>query len=113
MAIKTREAGDVVIFDLEGEMILPRVEKLGLHGRVKELLRDGNRHFLVNFSKVPFMDSSGFGEFFASFLSVQNAGGKIKLESVPPRIRLVFDITAVSRLFEFFEDEETALKSFL
>lgn len=114
MAVRTREVGDVIIFDLEGEMILPDIEGFGLHRRVKEMLKAGKRHFLFNFAGMPFVDSTGVGEFLASFVSIQNTGGRLVLEKIRPKIRLVLDMTGISMLFasSIFEDEEAALKSF-
>jgi len=112
MALTTREVGKVIIFDIEGDLALPFIEEIGLHRRVKDMLGAGKRYFLVNFAGVSFMDSTRFGELFAGYLSVQNAGGKITLLMVPPKIRLVFNITGAANLFEFFEDEEPAIKSF-
>jgi anti-anti-sigma factor len=78
------------------------------------MLREGKRNFLLNYAEVPFMDSTGVGELLASYVSIQNAGGKLKLEKVNSKMRLVLDITGISILFKdsIFEDEDTAIKSF-
>ncbi|MFZ2055632.1 MAG: STAS domain-containing protein [Candidatus Aminicenantales bacterium] len=114
MALTRREVGDVIIFDIEGDMTLVTIEKIGLHRSVKEMLGKGKRHFLLNFGGVAFMDSTGVGEFLASFVSIQNTGGRLMLEKINPKIRLVLDITGISTLFEssIFEDEEAAFRSF-
>ena len=112
MALTIREVGDVIIFDIDGDLTLTTIEEIGLHRSVKEMLGKGKANFLVNFFGVPFMDSTGVGELLASFVSVQNAGGRLKLEKINPKILLVFKITGIIRLFEIFEDEETAIKSF-
>ncbi len=114
MALTMRENGKIVILDIEGDMILPRIETINLHRSVKEMLGKGKRDFLLNCSEVPFMDSTGVGELLASFVSVQNAGARLKLEKVNAKILLIFKITGIIRLFEgaIFEDEEAAVKSF-
>jgi anti-sigma B factor antagonist len=114
MALTIRESGKVVILDIEGDMILPRIEKISLHRSVKEMLGKGKKDFLLNYAEVPFMDSTGVGELLASFVSVQNAGGRLKLEKVNAKILLIFKITGIIRLFEgaIFDDEEAAIKSF-
>ncbi len=112
MPLTIREVGDVIIFDIEGDLILNTVEEFRLHRRVKEMLGKGKRQFLFNFAGVPFMDSTGVGELLAGYVSIQNLGGKLKLEKINRKTRLVLDITGISRLFEIFEDEETAIKSF-
>jgi anti-sigma B factor antagonist len=112
MALTTREVGDVIIFDIEGDLTLVTIEEISLHRSVKEMLGKGKRQFLLNFDGVPFMDSTGVGELLASYVSIQNAEGTLKLEKIYQKIRLILDITGISRLFEIFEDEEAAVKSF-
>jgi anti-sigma B factor antagonist len=114
MALRTREVGDIIVMDIEGDLTLTTIEEISLHRHVKETLRKGKRHFLFNFGGVAFMDSTGVGEFLASFVSIQNAGGKLKLEKINPKIRLVLDITGIATLFKssIFSDEDAAVRSF-
>ena len=114
MALTTRMVGDVIILDIEGDLTLITIEAIGLHRYVKEMLKEGKRNFLLNFGRVTFMDSTGVGEFLASFVSIQNTGGRLILEKINQKIRLVLDITGISTLFRasIFEDEEAALRSF-
>jgi anti-anti-sigma factor len=114
MALTIREVGNVIIFDIDGDLTVSTIEDIALHRRVKEMLAKGQGNVLVNFAKVTFIDSSGVGDFLASFVSIQNAGEKLKIEKLPPKIRVVFEITGIIGLFEsgVFEDEETAIKSF-
>ncbi len=46
-------------------------------------------------------------------VSTQNSGGKLKLEKIPPKIRILFKITWMDGLFEIFDDEDAAIRSFL
>ncbi len=112
MALTKREVGDVTIFDIKGDFVLTRIEEIGLYRSVKDSLAAGKRRFLVNLEAVSFMDSTGFGELFRSTLSARNEGGDIKLLKVPPKIRIIFKITGVERIYEFFEDEKEAIASF-
>jgi anti-sigma B factor antagonist len=114
MPLAMREVGNVVIFDIDGDLTLVTIEKIGLHRSVKAMLEKDRMNFLINYDKVPFMDSTGVGELLASYVSIQNAGGRLKLEKVNEKILLIFRVTGIIRLFEnaIFEDEETALKMF-
>jgi anti-sigma B factor antagonist len=113
MALTIRKVGDIVIFDIGGDLTLVTIDKIGLHRSVKEMLGKGERKFLFNTAGVPFMDSTGVGELLASFVSIQNAGGRLCLEKVNEKILLIFKITGIIRLFEgaIFEDEDTAVKN--
>ena len=112
MEIKTREFNNIIIFDLEGEIRRSLEDADTLHQHVKNHLKEGERNFLLNFDKIEFMDSMGVGELIASYKSIHDIGGKLKLLKLPPRIQLIFEITAIIRIFETFVDEETAIKSF-
>ena len=112
MRIVTRKLGDVVIFDVRGELLVSTIEEAALHQRVKSGLEAGVKHWLVNLAEVPFMDSSGFGELLAGFISARNSGGQLKLEHLASRVLLVFEITGLRGVFEIFDDEEAAIRSF-
>jgi anti-sigma B factor antagonist len=112
MGIVARKRGDVLILDLRGDVSVSTIEKIALHQKVKAALEGGERRLLVNFDEVGFMDSAGFGELLASFISTRKSGGRIKLERMAARIRNLFNITGLERVFEIFDDEEAAVRSF-
>jgi len=112
MDIISRKRGDVVILDLKGNLGITGMEGVTLHKKVKGEIGEGGTNFLLNFADVAFMDSTGVGELLASFVSIRNRGGKIKLESLPPKILFLFEVTGIIGLFEKFDDEEAAVRSF-
>jgi anti-anti-sigma factor len=112
MGIVTRKLGDVLILDIRGDLLITTIEDAALHERVKAGLEAGSRHLLVNFAEVGFMDSSGFGELLASFISARKLGAQLKLERLAAKVRLLFNITGLEGVFEIFADEEAAVKSF-
>lgn len=113
MTIKTREKGSVVIFDIEGEIRRSDRSETTVHEMVKNRLESGTRNILFNFEKVEFVDSFGVGEILASYISTQNLGGKLKLARISKKLYLVFQVTMLTKVFEIFDSEESALKSFI
>jgi len=113
MVIKTREKGDVVIFDIEKEIRRSDLSESTLHDLVKKRLESGARNILFNFEKVEFIDSFGVGEILASYISTHNLGGKFKLARISKKLFLVFQVTMLTKVLEIFDNEESALKSFL
>jgi anti-anti-sigma factor len=110
MQIKTRESHNIIIFDIKGEVT--RRAETPLQQHVKSQLELGKRNFLLNFENIPFMDSYGVGELIASFKSIHDLGGKLKLMKLPPRIKLLFKITMIEKIFKIYDDEEAAIKNF-
>lgn len=113
MIIKTRDKGDVVIFDIEGEIRRSDRSETTVHEMVKDRLESGTRNILFNFEKVEFIDSFGVGEILASYISTQNLGGKLKLTRLSKKLYLVFQVTMLTKVLEIFDSEESALQTFI
>jgi len=113
MKIEARNRDDIVIFDLEGEIKRSEITDVTLHQLVKEQLDSGKRKILLNFDAVDFIDSFGVGEILASYISTHNLGGKLKLVKISKKLFLIFQITMLTKVLDIYEEEETALKSFL
>jgi len=112
LEIKTRELTNIIIYDIKGEIRRSEEDDITLHQHLKSHLEKGKRNFLLNFDKTNFIDSYGVGELIASFKSIHDLGGKLKLTQMHPRIRLLFQITGLERIFEIYDYEEAAIKSF-
>ncbi|MBN1939115.1 MAG: STAS domain-containing protein [Candidatus Aminicenantes bacterium] len=113
MLITKRDRENIVVFDLEGEIRRSDAPGVSLHQHVKEELEEGRRDILMNFAKVPFIDSFGIGEILASYISTQNSGGRLKLAGISPRLFLVFQVTQLTRVLDIQDNEEKALASFI
>ena len=112
LEIKIRERNEVIIFDITGDLRRSEVTATTLHQCLKDQLERGKRKLLLNFEKVDFVDSFGVGEMLASYISTQNVGGKIKLQKIRPKIRILLEITMIINLFKVYEDEEAAIMDF-
>jgi anti-anti-sigma factor len=112
MDIKTRVLNDIVIIDIGGDIRQYEVKGISLYQHVRDQLHAGKRNILINFENVDFIDSLGVGDLLSSYVSTNNLGGKIKLIKVSPKIHLVFQVTLMDRLFEFFDSEDAAIESF-
>jgi len=106
-----RHTGDVAIVDLSGRLTLG--EGCGaLRAAVKDLAAQGAKKILVNLKDVSYIDSSGLGEMVASYATVTNAGGQIKLLNAQTRVRDLLTITKLFSVFEDFPNEAAAVASF-
>ena len=111
MEINLRTNGSVTILDLKGNLTIGAGEE-ELSEMVTQLLKDGQKHLLVNMAEVPFIDSSGIGGLIKSFSRVKNDGGNLKLLNPSRTARQLLSITGLLSVFETFEDEATGLSSF-
>jgi anti-sigma B factor antagonist len=111
MQIEQRSADDVVILDLKGKITLGEGDEL-LKDKVNSLLNQGHRKIVLNLAEVPYIDSAGLGEIVRTYTTVSRQGGSLKLLSLTKRITDLLSITKLLTVFETFESESDALRSF-
>lgn len=109
--ISSRTAGDVTIVDVAGKITLGEGSS-ALRDKVRELSASGSKKMLINLGDVNYIDSSGIGELVSAFTTVTNSGGALKLLNLTKRVQDLLQITKLYTVFEVFDSEDTALKSF-
>ena len=72
----------------------------------------GRKDLVLNFANVEFMSSAALGKLMTLRKKVQEAGGKLVLCNIDPRIFEVFTITKLDKLLTICGDEQEALQKF-
>jgi anti-sigma B factor antagonist len=111
MQIHQRAVGDVTVVDLNGKMTLGEGDEL-LRDKVNSLIQQGQKKIILNLSEVPYIDSAGLGEIVRTYTTVSRQGGSLKLLNLTKRIQDLLAITKLLTVFETFENEQDAIKSF-
>jgi len=111
MQIEERKTGDVVVLDLKGKITLGEGDEL-LKDKVNSLVNQGHKKIVLNLADVPYIDSAGLGEIVQSYATVTKNGGKLKLLNVTKRIKDLLSITKLLTVFETYESEDEAVRSF-
>ena len=111
MQIDERHAGDVTILDLKGKITIG-IGDVALRDSIAQQLQEGKRNLVLNTADVSTIDSSGVGELVAAYTTVTNRDGRLKLLKLPPKLQDILQITQLITVFEVFEDEPSAIKSF-
>ena len=111
MVIEERVIGDVTVLDLKGKMTLGEGDEL-LKDKINSLIHQGQKKLLLNLEGVPYIDSAGLGEIVRTYTTVSRQGGNLKLVNLTKRITDLLSITKLLTVFETFENEPEALKSF-
>jgi anti-sigma B factor antagonist len=111
MEMLERTVGDVTIIDLKGKLLMGETDE-ALRKRIKGTVDAGKSKILLNLSEVPYMDSAGLGGLVSCFTTVNNKNGKLKLVGLTTRLQDLLSITKLLTVFETFDSEEEALKSF-
>ena len=109
--MKEREAGDVTILDLNGAVRIGE-GSIELRDAIRALGEQGKKKVLLNLRGVNYVDSSGIGELIANYTTVSRQGGQLKLLNLTDRIQNLLVITKLLTVFDAYDNEAEARKSF-
>jgi len=110
MDINERWIGAVTVLELKGTLAWDGA--LRLKDKVNSLVFQGRTQIVLNLGDVSQIDSTGLGEIVASLTTVSRAGGNIKLTNVAKRNQDLLSITRLATVFETFDSEGEAVRSF-
>ena len=111
MKITKREKNGVTILEVEGKVTIGKGDVV-LREAVLQAIGEGPAKLLINLGEVTTIDSSGVGELVSAYTTVTNRGGKLKLVNMPPKVSDILQITQLITVFEVFESEDEAVRSF-
>jgi anti-anti-sigma factor len=111
MQIRERSVGDVTVLELEGRLILSEGET-PLRNCVNRLVEQGHVKIVLDMQNVTRLDSAGIGMLVSKYLTAHRKGGSIKLLHLTIRGDHLMSITKLSTVFEIFESEDEAIRSF-
>lgn len=112
MEIDVRTLEQIKIIKLQGKLgfgsDLDRLDSV-----FKDLLNSGATNFLLDLDQVPVIDSSAIGMLVRHLHGAKQRGGAIKLLNPSKFVVQTLKLVRMQSLFEAFEDESTAAKSFV
>jgi anti-sigma B factor antagonist len=111
MSLAVSTSGDVTILAPKG-MLLGGKETDELQGKIKELSEAGNRKLLIDLGQTTFMNSVSLGVLIAGHTNYAKRDAKMKLCAVDKKIQNIFVVTKLSLVFDVYDTEDEALKSF-
>ncbi|MFI1167425.1 STAS domain-containing protein [Streptomyces sp. NPDC020801] len=85
---------DVALLTVEGYLDVDTATELQAH--LANQLHHGRRHFLLELSGVPFMDSSGMNIILRVYQEVRERPGSVHIIDPTPAVRRILDLTGVS-----------------
>lgn len=111
MRANVRQRDGVTILDLKGKITLGGGD-MDLRNAVQDAINGGATKVLVNMKDVTTIDSSGVGELVSAYTTATNRGARVKLTSLPDKISDVLTITQLITVFDVYDSEDEAVRSF-
>jgi anti-sigma B factor antagonist len=111
MTITLHQVEDVTVLCLKGRLILYDGDLL-LRQRIDELLASGDTRVVLDLQGIDYIDSAGIGMLVAKYVSLRRTGGDMKLMSLSPRVHRALSLAGLLDVFETFDAEAAAVRSF-
>lgn len=111
MQLNITEQGEIVKIEVQEER-MDAHNSSDLKEQMLQLFDDGKCNLIIDLSAVRFVDSSGLGALVSGFKNASAREGSLKLCSLQPQVRSMFELTRLHRVFEIFASVEEALESY-
>lgn len=108
MNLTTDKIGNTVVINLNEER-LDAHNSSDLKTEVQRIFEEGTKELLINLINVRFIDSSGLGALVSGFKNATANQGVLKLCSLQPQVKSMFELTRLHRVFEIFPSVTDAL----
>jgi anti-sigma B factor antagonist len=99
-----------MVVDCSGRLVFGE-ESASLREVVKKLVLQSPK-VVLNLHEVNYIDSGGLGTLVSLYTTARNAGGSVKLARLSQRVGDLLQVTKLLTIFEVFDDEEKAARSF-
>lgn len=80
---------------------------------IRESISKGSSKILIDFEKLDYISSAGFGVFMEFIEEVRAMGGDIKMTGMSPKIRNLFELLGFNVLFDINDNRNELLNKFL
>lgn len=110
MQINQEEKNGISIFRMSGDIDINTSPDLKKSFDVAVGAKKGK--IVINLKEVSYVDSSGLATLVEILKNMRTYGGQLKLANLSDKVRGLFEITKLDKLFDIFTDEDSAVGSF-
>lgn len=111
MDLKTKKVGNVIVVYLSGRLdvhLSADVEK-----EINKIINnEPTCHLLLNLADVEYMSSSGLRIFVSTMRILKESKRKLALCNMNSAVKKIFEVVELMDMFDIYETEEEAIKSF-
>jgi len=111
MGLKAEDKNGLVVCYVEGEIDINTAPDIKKH--FEKILSKKPPKIVINLSKVTYVDSSGLATLVEILKGMRAYGGKMRLSNLSPKIKSLFEITKLEKLFDIAADEAQAISNFI
>jgi anti-anti-sigma factor len=109
MEISTRKEDKAMVVTVSDRM--DAVTASDFENALAELMDQGDRIFVIDFTELDYISSAGLHSIFAVAKKLKGMDGKLSLASLQEMVKEIFDISGFSAIIPTFDSVASALKA--
>ena len=110
MQINKTKQQDIVICQINGDVDIN--SSPDIRRAFDELAGLKQKKIIINLKEVSYIDSSGLATLVEMLKKAKSYGGRLKLSNLADRVKGLFEITKLEKIFEIYDTQEEAMSGF-
>lgn len=110
MKFEDKLEGSVAVFEISGK-IMGGDETTMFYGRIRENVNNNVKSVVLDLGNVVWINSIGLGMLISAMTTLRNAGGRLVLANITA-VESLLSMTRLINVFDVYDSQEDALKSF-
>jgi anti-sigma B factor antagonist len=106
-----KDHNGLIILEMEGNLV-DKAEAIDIGAEVEEKLTAGENRFIIDLSKLEYMNSTGLNIILNLMNKSRDKGGEAVVAAATPRIKSLFSVTKLDSVFTMKNSREEALSYF-
>ena len=112
MEYQIKKRDDVAVLKLSGEVTIYQIQQFKEAIEALKRQKFQTKNLVIDLKDVGYFDALALGSLCSFSRELREKGGDLKLAQVSPDVKVVFDLTHLSKVYEIYDDLEKAVKSF-
>ena len=103
----TRSVADRLVLSPQ-EALVAGGSAEAFESQLRQLYRSGQRHLVIDFKRVPTIDSAGIRALVRGHTTAQRVEGTLRLAALPAKVRDVLEASHLAGVFDIYESTDAA-----
>ena len=110
MQVTEKQSNDILLYSVNGDIDIN--SSPDIRDSFEKTIAKKAMKIVINLSGVSYIDSSGLATLVEMLKKTRSYGGKLRLSSLAPKVKSLFEITKLEKLFEIYDNEDEAVSGF-
>jgi anti-sigma B factor antagonist len=110
MNISRKQDNGIITYQIKGDIDIN--SSPDIREAFEAAVKEEAGKIIVDLDNVSYIDSSGLATLVEMLKKTRAYGGKLRIANLAPKVKSLFEITKLEKLFDIFDTEQEAIADF-